>query len=356
MPSLLLDKTICIRNIERMASKALQHHLRLRPHFKTHQSARIGSWFREFGVTGITVSSLQMAEYFALSGWEDILVAFPFNSGEINTLNRLLDHSNISILIDSREALSHLHRIKKEIAYYIDIDTGYGRTGIRSGAEESIETLIQAASDTGKLRFAGFYCHAGHSYRAASQEEMEKIHNKAVDDLYKLKVTFREFAPGVLYGDTPNCSTQNNFRGVDEITPGNFVFYDLSQVLIGSCSLEDIAVAIACPVAGRYPQEGRILIHGGAVHFSKEMMEIGGTPVYGRLVQSSGKGWAIDNREHYITSLSQEHGILTGGGELMDMFRIGDLAYFLPVHSCLTANLMREYVTLDGLRISTLNS
>lgn len=356
MPSLLLDKTICIRNIERMASKALQHHLRLRPHFKTHQSARIGSWFREFGVTGITVSSLQMAEYFALAGWEDILVAFPFNPGEINTLNRLLDHSNISILIDSREALSHLQRIHTKIAYYIDIDTGYGRTGIRPGEEELIGDLIQAASETGKLRFTGFYCHAGHSYKAAGRLEMEKIHNKALNDLNKLKVVFRELAPRVLYGDTPNCSTQNSFSGVDEITPGNFVFYDLSQFRIGSCRLEDIAVAMACPVAGKYPQEGRILIHGGAVHFSKEFLDIGGTPVYGRLVQSSGKGWAMDDREHYITSLSQEHGILTGSSKLMEMFRIGDLAYFLPVHSCLTANLMREYVTLDGLRISTLNS
>jgi len=33
---------------------------------------------------------------------------------------------------------------------------------------------------------------------------------------------------------------------VDEIRPGNFVFYDLMQYRIGSCSVGQIAVAMAC--------------------------------------------------------------------------------------------------------------
>ncbi|MGW8315767.1 MAG: alanine racemase [Bacteroidales bacterium] len=356
MPSLLLDKNKCLRNIERMASVASEHGLDLRPHFKTHQSAHIGNWFREFGVKAIAVSSFQMADYFARAGWEDILVAFPFHPGEINTLNRLLDQSRISILIDNREALSHVYRLNKPVPFYIDIDTGYGRTGIRSDAAESIQQLLEDSPDSGKLIFSGFYCHAGNSYKAASQSARENIHMKALTDLRKLKQQFRQYAPRVLYGDTPNCSTQKDFRGVDELTPGNFVFYDLFQSQIGSCTPEEIAVAMACPVAGKYPAEGRILVHGGAVHFSKETMEVGTTPVYGRLVQSSGKGWVTGDREYYLTSVSQEHGIIAGSSELMEEFRIGDLAYFLPVHSCLTANLMREYVTLDGLRISTMNS
>ena len=36
--------------------------LSFRPHFKTHQSAEIGSWFRDFGVTRITVSSRESAD------------------------------------------------------------------------------------------------------------------------------------------------------------------------------------------------------------------------------------------------------------------------------------------------------
>ncbi|MEM6737764.1 MAG: alanine racemase, partial [Bacteroidota bacterium] len=74
-PTLLLNKDICLRNIERMVAKAKHHNLTFRPHFKTHQSHEIGRWFREYGVDKITVSSLKMAEYFAEDQWGDITVA-----------------------------------------------------------------------------------------------------------------------------------------------------------------------------------------------------------------------------------------------------------------------------------------
>lgn len=61
-PTLLLDPDRAKRNISRMAEKAARSGLRFRPHFKTHQSAAVGEWFRPFGVTAITVSSVEMAE------------------------------------------------------------------------------------------------------------------------------------------------------------------------------------------------------------------------------------------------------------------------------------------------------
>src|SRR6476620_10300974 len=86
-PTLLLDEARCRRNIERMASKARRSNVRFRPHFKTHQSAQIGEWFREAGVNAITVSSVKMAEYFASHGWDDITIAFPANWREIEAIN-----------------------------------------------------------------------------------------------------------------------------------------------------------------------------------------------------------------------------------------------------------------------------
>ena len=78
-PTFVIDKKICLNNIEKMTQKAADNGLRFRPHFKTHQSAEIGEWFRSFGVNAITVSSLQMAKYFAANGWKDITLAFPVN-------------------------------------------------------------------------------------------------------------------------------------------------------------------------------------------------------------------------------------------------------------------------------------
>ncbi|MFO7932451.1 MAG: alanine racemase, partial [Bacteroidales bacterium] len=119
----------------------------------------------------------------------------------------------------------------------------------------------------------------------------------------------------------------------------NFVFYDLFQHSIGSCSENEIAVAMACPVVSKYPRDRRLLIHGGAVHFSKEVLELDGRTVFG-------KGVA------YLSYISQEHGIIRDcPSGVFERIRIGDLLYLSPVHSCLTANLMGGYVTPEGKKI-----
>ena len=159
-----------------------------------------------------------------------------------------------------------------------------------------------------------------------------------------------------MYGDTPNCSTQDEFGGIDELTPGNFVFYDLVQHSLGVCSEEEIAVAMECPVAGKYHHSRQILIHGGAVHFSKESLTMDSHSIFGQLVQRSESGWTSPVHNAWLTSLSQEHGVLEKCGELFSHVSIGDTLCFLPVHSCLTANLAREYRTLNGERITNIHS
>ena len=156
----------------------------------------------------------------------------------------------------------------------------------------------------------------------------------------------------ILYGDTPNCSTQSDFRGLDEITPGNFVFYDLTQASLGSCNESDIAVAMACPVVSKHTGSQEMVIHGGAVHFSKEKLESNGQVIYGKGVDFHPTGWSPVPQGSYITSLSQEHGVVAVTKDIMAKTRIGDLLVFHPVHSCLTANLMKQYTTLEGRVIS----
>jgi D-serine deaminase-like pyridoxal phosphate-dependent protein len=356
MPVLLLDKEKCLRNLAKMARKVEGNGLSFRPHCKTHQSAEIASWARDFGVNAITVSSFPMARYFARAGWTDILVAFPFQPAEMENLIGISGRCQLSILVDSPAALPFLNHIPHRVNVYVDVDTGYGRTGIRTENPELMEQIIVKIQANAHLEFRGFYCHAGHSYKTTEQSERDRIHRKALGDLGGLKKLFGQYGPKALYGDTPNCSTQEEFGEIDEITPGNFFFYDLVQNSLGSCSREEIAVALECPVAGRYPAGDRILIHGGGIHFSKESLLHRGTTVYGRQVQRTAAGWAFPEEERYLTGLSQEHGIMAPCGNLIREVNIGESLLVLPVHSCMSANLMREYRTLDGERITTMNS
>ncbi len=86
-----------------MALKARRHNVTLRPHFKTHQSAEIGSWFRDFGINSIAVSSVEMANYFAKNGWDDITIAFPVNILETDKINKLAGNISLNLLVEFDE-------------------------------------------------------------------------------------------------------------------------------------------------------------------------------------------------------------------------------------------------------------
>ena len=145
-------------------------------------------------------------------------------------------------------------------------------------------------------------------------------------------------------GDTPSCSIIDDFTGVDEIRPGNFVFYDVMQLLLGSCKEEDIAIAVACPIVAKY---------GGAIHLSKDYLEKDdGTKYYGLVALQDGKGWGKILESTFVASVSQEHGLIITTEDILERLEIGDLLYILPIHSCLTSNLLRKYTTLEGKEIN----
>ncbi len=131
-PTIILNEERARRNIRRMAQKACDSKIRFRPHFKTHQSAAIGEWFREEGIFAITVSSLSMAAYFAGHGWEDITVAFPFNLREIEDLWDLGGRCHLELLVESVDVVDFLDsRYGREVDLWIKIDAGGNRAGIQ---------------------------------------------------------------------------------------------------------------------------------------------------------------------------------------------------------------------------------
>ena len=358
-PALLLNSDICKRNIRAMAAKANEQKVIFRPHFKTHQSAAIGDWFREAGATAITVSSVTMAQYFANHGWKDITIAFPANHLEIDEINQLASEINLNLLIESEETATFFKEmLTKECGFFIKIDTGYHRTGIAASNVPLINKVLQA-SKSPKLRFEGFLTHSGNAYHAHDKQELIAIQQHASENLLRLNEHFHPQYPDIILsvGDTPSCSQLPIAPGINEIRPGNFVFFDVMQFALGSCRLEDIAVALVCPVAAMHPDRQEAIIYGGAVHLSKEqtLLPPDPKPIYGLAISWDGKNWDTANLLGKVSSLSQEHGILSLTQQGCNL-KPGNLVAVLPVHSCLTGNLMRKYLTLDGEIIETMNT
>ena len=351
-PTLLLDKNTCLRNIERMAHTASLNNIKFRPHFKTHQSAVIGDWFRLFGVGSITVSSVKMAEYFALNGWNDITIAFPVNVLEIDNINRLANSIKLNLLVENKEALIILSQeIKFKVGVFIKIDTGYNRSGIAPGKISTIDNFVQLMEDNALLEFKGFLSHTGHTYTANSPYEIHSRHFDALLKMKSLKQKYQKKYPSLIVsmGDTPSCSVCDNFNGVDELRPGNFVFYDLMQYKLGACDIEDIAIKLACPIVAKHASRNEVVIYGGAIHLAKESItNIDGKQMYGRIVISSNGEKVLLDELSYVSSLSQEHGVLKVLQKDLKYFNVGDMVEIIPVHSCLTANLMGSYLSNDG--------
>jgi D-serine deaminase-like pyridoxal phosphate-dependent protein len=349
-PTLLLDQQKCKRNIAMMVSKAANHHVSFRPHFKTHQSLEIGRLFKALDVDKITVSSLEMAEYFS-SEWDDITVAFPVNILEIETINQLSEKITLQLLVESVEAVMFLaQNTKNNIGIFIKIDVGYHRTGLPPTATQQIDEILTAISASKTLNFKGFLTHAGHTYSCRTKNEILAIHNTSRKILTGLKAKYINRFPGLIIsiGDTPGCSVADDFSGIDEIRPGNFVFYDLTQQQIGACSFDQIAVAMACPIVAIHSDRNEIVIYGGGVHFAKDRLEVQNVgTIYGIVVVPLEEGWGDPIPGMYIKSLSQEHGIVSVPHPFITKYKIGDLLYILPVHSCMTANEMKCYKSQD---------
>jgi D-serine deaminase-like pyridoxal phosphate-dependent protein len=352
-PTLILDEKKCRANIGIMADKARSSGVIFRPHFKTHQSAEIGSWFNNEGVKSITVSSVTMAKHFAGSGWNNITIAFPINSREVDDIEKLAGSVNLNILISEfQQAVFLRERSNLRADYFIKIDTGYERCGIRWDDHPQIIRIIDELSNTASLRFIGFLTHSGHTYKAESTKNITDIYYDTLTKCTSLRALSSD-AVILSAGDTPSCSVIGNFKGFDEIRPGNFVFYDLMQYFLGSCSLDQIALTVACPVVEKNHLRKEIIIYGGGVHLSKESIKTGdGKTVYGKAVKYTEDSWVHLSGDDFVRSVSQEHGIISASDELFKSINTGDIVGIIPVHSCMTADLLRQYHTFDGRIIS----
>ncbi|HJX39551.1 MAG TPA: alanine racemase [Anaerolineae bacterium] len=358
-PTLVLHAERARRNIETMASKAFKSSVRFRPHFKTHQSAQIGEWFRECGVESITVSSLDMADYFAGHGWRDITVAFPANILEIAKINGLAEAVDLGLLVESTETAVFLARhLTSRAGVWIKIDVGSQRTGIAWDRLDRVLAVAEQVERARLLSFRGLLTHAGHAYQARSREEIKKVHGETVARMAHVRAGLSaEGLPGaeVSVGDTPTCTVMDDFGDVDEIRPGNFVFYDVMQLELRVCSEEEIAVAVACPVVAKHEDRSEAVVYGGAIHLSTESIAgPDGAQAFGYVALPTQDGWGPAVQGGYVSSLSQEHGVVKLPDHVLGGLRVGDVLMVVPVHSCLTANLMKTYRTLDGQSITAM--
>jgi D-serine deaminase-like pyridoxal phosphate-dependent protein len=303
-----------------------------------------------------------MAEYFANNGWQDIMIAFPVNIRQVQAIRELSRRIHLELLVESVESAAYLDEaLSGRVDVWMKIDSGLGRTGLAWDGFDAISNLARQIDRSAKLHLCGILTHAGHTYQAKSPDEVRRLFAESVQRMLKVRDGLQAAerrTVEVSVGDTPGCSLCERFGDVNEIRPGNFVFYDVEQYAVGACTTEEIAVALACPVVAKHPERSEAVIYGGAVHLSKDWMVEDGRMMHGMIALPSGTqgdGWGSPLAGAYVDRLSQEHGVVYMESADLGRLRIGDLVVVLPVHSCLTVQVMGEYLTLEGKRVGTMN-
>ena len=351
-PCAVLDLARVRRNAERVAEIATRNNVRLRPHIKTHKCIEVARIQTEGFDGGVTVSTLAEARAFAGNGFSDITYAVPVETGKFGEVVEIVrGGTKLTLLTDDGETVAALDTAARDanvqFDMFVKIDCGYHRCGVEPQTTEAVD-IPRRVSDATNLHFAGILTHAGHSYNVRTKDEILEIarqeRNRMVEHAERLRGLGIE-VPTVSIGSTPTITHVDHLEGIDEIRPGNYIFFDAFQATIGSCTFEDAALSVLASVVHRDASRNKLIVDAGAIALSKDRgaVDIDATCGYGRVLDIDGNETGMR-----VGSLSQEHGVMTAPDEAtFNRFKVGDRVRILANHSCLTAAQHSYYNVLD---------
>ena len=352
-PCLLLDINRIRCNAARMSGVAHRNKVRLRPHIKTHKCIEVARIQTDGHNGAVTVSTLAEARAFAKHGFSDITYAVPIERGKFNDAIEILRSGvKLDLLTDDAETVENLDRAAGDSGVTFDmflkIDCGTHRVGVEPDSDAALE-VPRLISDSSNLKFAGLLTHAGHSYDVRSREDILNVARHERDVMAGLAERLRRDGievPTVSIGSTPTMSTIDELPGVDEIRPGNYIFFDNFQATLGSCSFEDTALTVLTAVIHKDVTRRKLVVDAGAIALSKDRGPFAIDPGcgYGRVLDLDGNDTGMR-----VTGMSQEHGeVEAGDAGAFDRLKVGDRLRILANHSCLTAAQHSHYNVVEN--------
>ena len=352
-PQILIDRSRALNNIARVQELASSAGVRLRPHAKTHKSPVVAKWQIERGAVGIACAKLGEAEVFAAAGIKDIRLPYPVNPVNAARMLALMERATMSIIVDhlavARGWSDAMQRAGRRLDVLVKVDVGYHRCGIDPNGDAL--AFVQAVAAMPGLRLVGLLSHAGHGYHAASEEALAAVAHEEVQILTALRE--RAAAAGIALdeisvGATPTLRFSAREKGITELRPGNYVYFDRTQVALGAASLDDCALTVLATVVAKHP--GRIILDCGSKTLTNDLARgIAKSDGYGAVL--AGERDDLDYAREIdetltIERLSEEHATVRVAGETR--LEPGDRVRVVPNHSCVVSNLVDVVRLVEG--------
>jgi D-serine deaminase-like pyridoxal phosphate-dependent protein len=352
-PRVVVDLPTLRANIAAMQALANGAGVRLRPHSKTHKSPVIAQWQVAAGAVGICCAKLGEAEVMAEAGVPDIRVPYPVHPSNAGRVIALLDRTTLSIVVDdlqvARAWSSKMLLAGRQLDVLVKVDVGFHRCGVDPDAPEVADTIRQIAG-LGGLNFRGLLSHAGHGYAAASADELARIALQEIAILNGLAARLHDAGVGpaeISVGATPTARFVPSQTGVTEMRPGNYVFFDRTQVGLEAARIDQCALTVMSMVVSR-PAPDRIIFDAGS-----KMLTSDGARGFGA---AGGHGLVFPSLDAsapdlsiVVERLSEEHAIARVPTSCP--LRVGDRVRIVPNHSCVVTNLTDELLLADGTEV-----
>lgn len=297
----------------------------LRPHIKTHKMGEVIQLQRKQGIDKFKCATIAEAELLGSCGAKDILLAMQPVGANLNRFFKLIKDypgSTFSTVVDNRDIARQMADIalknNLQVRLWLDINNGMDRTGIRPG-EQALELYKWMHHNPGII-VAGLHVYDGH-IRDKELADRQKACDRDFIPVMDLKKSLIEMGipvPNIVAGGSPTFPIHLKRMGV-ETSPGTTLLWDAGY---GSAfrDMEFLPAAVLLTRAISKPNEGLVCFDLGHKWVAPEMslprvsfLEVEGCQQIGQ------------SEEHLVVRCHNEN-----------RFKIGDMAYAIPVHICPT--------------------
>lgn len=330
-PALLVDLDRMERNLDRAADYAHAHGLALRPHTKTHKSARVAREQTARGAAGLTCATPRELEVMH-QATNDLLLAYPaLGAAKLARVMALPRAAHLTVSLDSPEAVSALASAarthERPVGVYIEADVGMHRVGLPSPAD--VVELARLVSRSAPLELAGLAFYPGHIREPESQQHdaLAALARQLAELIAALRDAGLD-APVVSGGSTPTMWRSHEVAGVTEIRPGTYVYNDRTTAALDACAWDDCALTVLATVVST-AVPGQAVIDAGTKALGREPL---------RRAPGQGFGALLDRPDVVVARMSEEHGVLDLSGTAWRP-RVGDLVRVVPNHVCIAVHL-----------------
>jgi D-serine deaminase-like pyridoxal phosphate-dependent protein len=343
-PCLVVDLDQTERNLQDMAEASRRSGVGLRPHAKTHKSPILARRQMELGAIGLTLAKIGEVEVFADAGLADVdtLIAFPIvGEPKVKRLLDLAERARVTVSLDNLEVARPIGAAARErgmeIPVLLEVETGFERVG--APPDELLELAKRVAGTPG-IRMRGVMTFEGMSYTGTDDSARRPVVEEAGGMLVAVAERLR--AAGlpievVSIGNTPSAKLAMAVKGVTEVRPGTYVFYDANHVRLRVCREDEVSATIHVRVVSHAAPD-RAVVDGGSKSYTLDGAVLGARGL--GLVKGM-PGWRIDRA-------TEEHGMLVKEDPHAPDLRIGQRLEIIPNHICPVVNLYDTIVIARG--------